>query len=164
MSSRRSTAVALAALTAGALAIGPTVGPADAVEPSKALKTQVAKQAGGPFGHRVRVNLGAGDVKNLYLRAKPLKAAPFTAHFTGESGPTDINIKYFKRNGKDITADVEDSGYSLKINPPKSKRLRVKLSAPSGGIVECLIFTNDDPKGFSNAIVAVNQPLSGCPT
>ena len=147
--------VAVAIFAAAALA-SLSATPAAAVDPSTDLKTRIAKQANGDYGNLVHANLSAGESKNFYLRVKSVVGSKVVAVMNPEN-KAGLSFKYFTIAGKNITAPVTGFNYDFTVKPGKARKFRIKIAASADDIDACAIFTLDDPSGYSQGIVALNQ-------
>src|SRR5262245_61731854 len=102
----RSGVVALVGVVLGGGLLLSSTDPASAGVPSDKLRARIARQPDGPYGVGVRLNLELGDAKNAYMKVKSVTGQSEPATLEQALFPKPVTVRYFKKNGTEITDQV----------------------------------------------------------
>lgn len=133
--SRRALAAAIA------LAVFAMAMPA-AAHRGEPVLAQAAKHKHGPWKTGTHpVDIPAGQKRSLYVRIKNTSAPAHKQHVMltegTDGGPPDYHNSWFK-DKKDISHDVQTSGYDFTLKPGQAKRFRVRVKVDDDSNPECL--------------------------
>ena len=123
---RRVAAVAALLVAAIVLSAAPSYGGADVFD------AWVSKKVDGPFtGNSVDINVGSGKAKSVYFKVKSkYEFASITELMKSASGNGEgYKQRWYKLNGKNITAAVKDGGFAIHLDPFQARKFRLKVIA-----------------------------------
>jgi hypothetical protein len=124
-----------------------------------------AKKKSGPYSSELRVKVG-DERRNVFVRVKSTHDATQTATLTegraGQGDPeADYHVDWF-RGKKDVSHDMQTSGYEFTLKPNKPKLFRARLRAEANNPEDFCLYTNvqvDEPStGTIGPLIAVNGP------
>ena len=137
------------------LALGLAAAPASAGEPP-VLK--VARHKSGPYSDNIGFNLGAGQSKDYFLKARAVPGTGPQAGNLRQPFKTLVKTKYFKGD-QNITQEVASvDGFDF-ILKDKAKRFRGVVKDTELSSAECFIVQLEGSSGNDGVTVAVNGGL-----
>jgi hypothetical protein len=146
--------VSIATLTAGQALAGGGVG---------APELDGATKKSGPWVQEQSVKVR--KARTLYVRVKSTHDAKQAVTITEETDPTSGLDDYRRKwtfKGKDVSHDVQTSGYGFSLKPGTKKKFSVRVKPrvddPRAACLYSSVAVDDPPSAAVGAFFSINQP------